>query len=131
MTARRLVLKETLLVAAQEALVALAAALVYALLGKLGASVWVGLLGGAALSVLNYFIMACSASRVSESAAQAGAQGGGLMRVSYILRLVLLFGGLIALAATKLADPVALIIPLLLMQPIILLTHTILKRQVK
>ena len=131
MTARRLVLKETLLVAAQETLVAFAAVVVYALLDKLSARVWIGAFGGAVLAVLNYFIMACAASRVSESAAQQGAQGAGLMRASYILRLVLLFGGLVVLAATKLADPVALVIPLLLMQPIILLTHTVLKRQVK
>jgi hypothetical protein len=133
MDSRLAALKETAIVAICELAVCVLTVIIYALIGRLNQSVWIGLLAGALLSVLNYYIMALTASRITDRA-QANTDMGnaqGAMRLSYIVRLLVIFGVLAALAKFRLADPVAAVIPLLLMQPIIVFTQYICQRKVK
>ena len=133
MNSRTAALKETAIVASCELAIAGFVVIVYALLGKLSASVWLGAIAGALLAVFNYFVMAITAGKISDSAVATGEtkSGQGAMRLSYLLRLIVLFAVLVILAKLKIADPIAAIIPLLLMQPIILLTQYLCHREVK
>ena len=133
MESRKLVLKETAVVACGELVAAGLTVIVYALLKKLNASVWTGALVGALLAVLNYFLLALAATKVTDSAANAkdNKSGQGMMRMTYILRLILIFAALVVLAKLKIIDPIAAIVPLAAMQPIIIFTQYFLRRTVK
>ena len=133
MDSHKIVWKETALVAACELIAAALTVAVYALLKKLDAGVWIGALVGALLATVNYFLLALAASKVTDSAAANGSDkaGQGMMRFSYILRLILIFAALVVLAKLKVINPLAAIVPLVLMQPIILFTQYYLQRKVK
>ncbi len=125
--------KETALVAALEILASALTVLVFALIGKLSSGVWIGAGAGALLAILNYFLMAVAASRVTEKAVlgQEDQKGQGIMRGSYILLLVLIFVILVLIVKLGWADPIPAVIPLLLMQPIILFTQYLCQKAVK
>ena len=133
MNSRKLVVRETLTVAAGEAAVALLTAFVYALIKKLTAGVWLGALAGAVLATLNYFLMARTLSRAGDQAVNTGQSeaGRGSVRVSYTLRLILLFVILAVLAKARVIEPIPAVIPLVLMQPVIILALHMQKRLVK
>ena len=86
---------------------------VYALLGRLSGKVLLGAAVGAALGVLNFFLLAMSASRAADRAVRQDVGGGAtLMRFSYVGRLAVIFIVLAALAKSGLADPLASVLPL-------------------
>ena len=116
--------KELIIVSCALLLVALGTAGVFALLGKLTLNVWLGAFCGAFLGIINFLIMTLSASKATGSAADGGdvKAGQGAMRLSLILRYVIIFGMLALLAKLKVIDPIAAIVPLACMPPIIILT---------
>ena len=86
---------------------------VYALLGRLNGRVLLGAAVGAALGVLNFYLLAMSASRAADKAVRQDVSGGAaLMRFSYIGRLAVIFIVLVVLAKSGLADPLASVLPL-------------------
>ena len=127
------VFKETNPVAVGELIVSLLTVLVFALLNKLVPRVWLGALTGFVLATLNYFIMVFTAYAISNKAddPEKAKTGAAKMRLNYTLRLVAMFVILALLAKNGLIDPVAAIIPLILMQPIIILVQYLRQRKVK
>ena len=92
-----------------------------------------GALAGAVLATLNYFLMARTLSRAGDQAVNTGQSeaGRGSVRVSYTLRLILLFVILAVLAKARVIEPIPAVIPLVLMQPVIILALHMQKRLVK
>ena len=96
----------------------------YALLKKLGLRVWLGAAFGALLAIANFAIMSLGAAKATRSAAGEGDVKGGqtARRLSYILRYLVMFGLLALLAKLNVIDPVAAVIPLVFMPPVIILS---------
>lgn len=86
---------------------------VYALLRMVRLPVILGGVFGAVLSIGNYFFMAISADRAADKARDQDVKGGqAVMRSSFLLRMVVIFGLMFVLYKSGLADPIALVLPL-------------------
>lgn len=120
MDSRKMVLKETVIVTAGQVVCIAVMFAVYALLGKFGTKVLLGGAIGALLSVLNFFFMAIFASLAADKAQQQNVKGGqALIRISYAVRLVLLFVILFACIKSQYFDMIALLLPLVFVRPIL------------
>lgn len=94
--------------------------LIYALIGAFRIQILYSALAGAVLSVGNFFMMALAAGNAADKAENQDVKGGQLlMQTSYVSRLVVLF--LLLVAGVKLLnfDPLASVIPLLFVRPLI------------
>lgn len=113
MDGRKLVLKETAVVAIGQVVCVSVMLAVYALLGYFSAKVLWGGVVGSLLAILNFFFMAMVAETAASRAQRqdvAGAQK--LIRGSYPIRLLVLAVILIACAKSGLMDVLALVLPL-------------------
>lgn len=120
MDSRKLVLKETAVVAIGQTVCVSAMLGVYALLGNCTQPVWLGGIAGGVLAVLNFFFMAISAMKAADKALEENVKGGQLtMRLSYMVRLVILFVVLFALVKSGLCDVLATVLPLLFVRPVL------------
>ncbi len=120
MDARKLVIKETAVVAIGQAICVGAMLGIYALLGRFGDPVLLGGIAGGVLAVLNFFFMAISAMKAADKAEEQNVKGGQLtMRLSYIIRLAVLFVILYALVSSGLCDVLATVLPLLFVRPVL------------
>lgn len=120
MDSRKLVLKETAVVAIGQAICVGAMLGVYALLGNFGRQIWLGGIAGGILAILNFFFMAISAMKAADKAEEENIKGGQLtMRLSYLIRLVVLFVVLFALVKSGLCDVLATVLPLLFVRPVL------------
>ena len=95
---------------------------VYALAGQLDrAAVLGGVLGGV-LAICNFFFMAVGASLASDRAEQQNVKGGtALVRMSFLLRYLVLFLILFAAAKSGRFQVLALVLPLVFVRPILML----------
>lgn len=113
MDVRKMVLKETGIIAIGEAIGVAGMFGVFVLLGRFDLAVLIGGLVGGLAAILNFFVMALSVNIAADKAvAQNVAGGQRTMKSSYMLRMVLLFLILFAFAKSGVADPFALVIPL-------------------
>jgi len=97
---------------------------VFALLGRYDLKVLLGSVVGAVLAVANFFLMAVAANHAADQAEGQDVKGGkSTIRLSYSLRLVLLFVILFAFAKSGLCNVIAMILPLALVRPIIMVTE--------
>ena len=120
MDSRKLVLTETGVIAAGEALCVAAMLGVFALLGRFDRTVLVGGLVGGLLATLNFFFMALGLMLAADKAEAQDVKGGkGTVRLSYVLRLLLLALLLFAFYKSGLCNPFALVIPLIFIRPIL------------
>lgn len=120
MDSRKLVLKETAVVAIGQAVCVGVMLGIYGLLGKFSQPVWLGGIAGGVLAVLNFFFMAISAMKAADKAVEENVKGGQLtMRLSYIVRLAVLFIVLYALVRSELCDVLATVLPLLFVRPVL------------
>ncbi len=111
---RKMVLKETGIVAIGECVGVAAMYGVFALLGKFDAAVLIGGLVGGIMAILNFFVMAIAVNLAADKAvAQNVAAGQMTIKGSYMLRMVLLFVILFAFAKSGIADAIALVVPLI------------------
>ncbi len=120
MTAIKFALRETGPVFLGIFLCAAATVGVYALLGAFHLPVLWGALWGAILASGNHFSIALSAFAASEKAMEQDVKGGAaLMQGSYMARMVALF--LLLLLGVKVLglDPVASVIPVAMLRPVI------------
>lgn len=114
MDARKYVLRQTGIVALGEAIGVAAMVGIFALLGKFDVSVLLGGIIGALVAVGNFFFMALGVNVAADKAAGQDAKGGqATVRMSYTLRLVIMFVVLFAFAKSGLCNVLALVIPLL------------------
>ena len=115
---RKMVLKETGIVALGEAVCTGVMFAVFALLGKFDSAVLVGGALGAVLAVANFFFMAIGTSLAADKAEAQDVKGGvALVRGSYILRTAVLAVVLFACAKSGIANVLALALPLLFVRP--------------
>ena len=128
---RKLVLKETAIVALGEAICVALMCGVYALLGKFGLSVVLGGLVGFLVAAGNFFFLAVVAT-IAADKAEAGdpASGQKLMKSSYPIRLLAMAGVLILCAKSGVCDVIALVLPLLFVRPILTIAEFFRKKGV-
>ncbi len=120
MDSRKIVFRETGIVAVGVAICSAAMVGVFALLGLFDMSVVLGALAGSVLSVLNFLVMAICSSLAADKAAAGDVNGGkALINGSYVGRLVVLFVLLFACAKSGLFNLFALVLPLVFVRPTI------------
>lgn len=120
MDSRKIVFRETGIVAVGVAICSAAMVGVFALLGLFDMSVVLGALAGSVLSVLNFLVMAICSSLAADKAAAGDVNGGkALINGSYVGRLVVLFVLLLACAKSGLFNLFALVLPLVFVRPTI------------
>ena len=120
MDARKIVLHETLIIAIGVTVCACVMVAIFALLGFLDLTVVLGALVGTVVSVLNFFFMAVSTSLAADKASQQDTKSGkGMVQSSYIIRLLVIFVVLFACAKSGFFDPIALVLPLAFVRPVI------------
>lgn len=93
---------------------------IYALLGKLDSSVWLGGLAGGLVSVFNFFFMAVCASLAADKAQAQDVKGGqALMKMSYLIRIGLVFVVLFACIKSGWCSLLPTVLPLVFVRPIL------------
>ena len=108
------ILHETLIVAAGEVICAGAMIGVYALIGQMTRPVIVGALVGVAIAVVNFFLMAVSATSASQKAVNQDVKGGKQqIRLSYMIRMALIALILFLLVRSGACSAIPAILPLL------------------
>ena len=118
MESRKIVYRETGIVAIGVTVCTAVMMLVYALLGRFELSVLWGGLTGAVLSIGNFFLMALGTSLAADRAENQDVKGGSLLvRNSYMLRLLGLFVVLILCAKTEVFNLIAPVLPLVFVRP--------------
>ncbi len=122
MSIRNPVYRETVAIAVGEVLCVGLMLGVYALAGQLDrAAVLGGVLGGV-LAICNFFFMAVGASLAADRAEQQNVKGGtALVRMSFLLRYLVLFLILFAAAKSGRFQVLALVLPLVFVRPILML----------
>lgn len=120
MDSRKFVLLETGIVALGQAICAGAMIGIFALLGNFDRSIWLGGVVGSILAVANFFFMAIAASVASEKAVAQDVKGGQLvMRLSYMLRLGILFVVLFAVVKSGVGNVLTSVLPLAFTRPVL------------
>ena len=124
MDSRKFVLRQTLLIAIGQ-IVGVGVMLgVFALLGRLDYTVVLGGLIGALVALLNFFFMAVSLTLAADRAVQQDAKGGkSLVKSSYAIRTIVMFVVLILCAKSGHCNVISLAVPLLLVQPTLLIAE--------
>lgn len=120
MNARKLVIQESAIVLAGQIVCVGVMLGVFALLGKFNLTVLLGGIMGGVLATLNFFFMALCVNLAADKAEKNDVKGGQmLVRMSYLLRLGLLFLILFACMKSGYFDLFALLIPLLFTRPVL------------
>lgn len=120
MEQRKIILKETGIVALGVGICVAVMMGVFALLGYFDWKVPVGGIIGGVLAVANFLFMAIGASLAGDKAQEQDVKGGQtLIRNSYMLRLAVLFIVLFACAKGGIANPIALVLPLIFVRPVL------------
>ena len=102
---------------------------IYALLHKLALPVILGGAVGALLAIGNFFFMAVVATLAADKAQAQDVEGGvKLMKSAYPIRILVLAGVLFVCAASKYFDVLALALPLLFVRPVIFLNEFFTKK---
>lgn len=120
MDVRKFVLKETRIIAIGECIGVAAMWGIYALLGHFDRTVLLGGIVGAVISVLNFFFMALSANMAADRAMSQDVKSGTKLMQSFMMtRMLVIFVVLIAFAKSGLCDPLAMVIPFVMVRPTI------------
>lgn len=118
MDSRKIVLKETAMIAIGVLSCTGLMLGVFALLGKFNASVLIGAAIGMVLAVANFFFMAISTAVATERACADDAKGGKrLVQSSQSIRFLVLAVILFAFAKSGICNVVALLLPLAFLRP--------------
>ena len=120
MDIRKFILKHTVILAVGEAICVGAMVGIYALLDQLNWTVPVGGVIGLVLAVGNFFFMALSANSAADKAESQDVKGGkATVKSSFLFRLLVIFALLFVFAKAGVADPIAMVVPLFLVRPIV------------
>lgn len=123
MDSRKIVLKQTGIIAVGELICSAVMVGVFAALGHLDFGVVLSALAGSVVTVTNYFFMAVTAS-LGADRAEAGQvqQAQKMIQLSAVVRLFVV--GVILFAGIKLgANVIALVLPLMFVRPILLMVE--------
>lgn len=120
MDSRKIVFRETAVILIGQAVCVAAMFGVYALLGRFDSAVLAGGLAGGLLAALNFFFMAVGTSVAADKAESQDVKGGkATLQISMLIRYLVLFVLLFALAKSGLCDVLALALPLVFVRPIL------------
>ena len=132
MDSRKQVLRQTGEIAVGVALCTGLMLVIYYGIGKFDTKVLCGAVAGFCLGVGNFLAMAIVASRAADKAeAQDINAGKVLMQSSYFVRLVLMFVVMVVLTKAQLCDPLAMVIPLVFVRPVITVSELLIKKKSK
>ena len=122
---RKFIFRETGIVALGQLLCTGAMVGIFALLGQFSIAVIIGGAVGAVMSTANFLFMAIGTSLAADKAEKQDVKGGqALIKGSYLLRMVVLFVVLFAFAKSGIANPIALVLPLVFVRPILTVPET-------
>lgn len=120
MDSKKMVLKETGVVAAGQLVCVAAMTGVFALLGYFDYTVILGGVAGALTAILNFFFMAVGISLAADKAEKQDVQAGkSMVTGSYFIRIAVMFAVLFFCAKSGHFQPVALVLPLAFVRPIL------------
>ena len=120
MDSRKLVLRETAVVAIGQVVCVAAMIGICALMGIYSRAVLLGGIFGGILAVLNFLFMAISAMMAADKAESQNVAGGkATVQLSFILRMAVLFITLFALIKSGLCEALPAVLPLVFTRPII------------
>ena len=121
MDSRKIVYRETGIIALGQVICLALMLAVYALAGFFTMKVLLGAIIGTIISIANFFFMAVSANLAADKAEQNQDVKGGtsLMKASYLIRLLVIFLILFACVKGGLCDALASVLPLVFVRPII------------
>lgn len=123
MDSRKIVFKETAIIAVGELICCAAMVGVFAALGKFEMNVLWGAIAGALVMTANYFFMAVTVSLATDRARNGEvAQAKRMVQLSSTVRLVLM-GLALVLGIVLGANAVAILLPLLFVRPVLLLAE--------
>ena len=121
---RKIVLKETAIIAVGETVCCGIMVAVFALLGKFDLTVLWGALAGGILTIVNFFVMAIGTALAADKAQEQNVAGGkNLLRGSMALRFLVLALFMFALAKSGLCNVFALVLPLAFMRPVLMVVE--------
>lgn len=130
MDSRKIVLTQTAIVTAGEALGVSGMIGIFAMLGMVDRSVVLGGVVGGVLAILNFLVMAIGASLAADKAEAQDVSGGQkLIRSSMTVRYILLFVILFACAKSGLFNTIALVVPLIFVRPTLTLAEFFRKKE--
>lgn len=129
---RKQVLRQTGKIAVGVALCTGIMLVIYYAIGMFSTKILYGAVAGFFLGVGNFLAMAIVASRAADKAeAQDINAGRVLMQGSYFARLVLLFIVMVVLTKAQLCEPLAMVIPLVFVRPVITVSELLIKKKSK
>lgn len=124
MDSRKYVLTQTGIIAIGQAVGVAVMLGIFALLGRFDYTVVLGSLMGALVATLNFFFMAVSLTLAADRATEQDVKGGkGVVKSSYAIRILVMFAVLFACAKSGHFQVIALVVPLLLVQPTLLVAE--------
>ena len=124
MDSRKFILKTTAIIALGQALCVGVMLGIFALLQKFDQTVLLGGIVGGLCATVNFFFMALGAMMAADKAVEQNVKGGNAMvRMSYMLRLLVLAVILFAFAKSGLCNVFALVLPLVFTRPILTITE--------
>lgn len=117
---RKLVFKETAIIAVGEVVCVALMCAVYALIGKFSAAVLLGGFIGLLVATGNFFALAVVATLAADKAENGDSLAGQkLMKSSYPIRLLAMTAVLILCAKSGYFDVLALVLPLVFVRPVL------------
>lgn len=124
MDSRKIVLRETAIIAIGEVICCAIMVGVFALLGQFDTSVLWGALIGCVLTVANFFVMAVGTSLAADKAQNQNVGAGkNLLRGSMGLRYLVLALLLFAFARSGICNVFALALPLVFVRPVLMISE--------
>ena len=126
---RKIALRETLYILIGVSILTAVMFGVYGILGKFDLSVLLGGVVGTLLAVGNFFFMAVAATLAADKAQQQNVNGGKqIMSASFPLRFLVLAGVLLLCGISGKFNPIALVLPLVFVRPVLTLSEFFRKR---
>lgn len=120
MDSRKIVYRETGIVALGVAVCVAVMLGVYAMLHMLDSTVLLGGVFGGILAIANFFFMAVGTSLAADKAEAQDVKGGkALLQMSMLIRYAVLFVLLFACAKSGLCAPIPLVLPLVFVRPVL------------
>lgn len=130
MDSRKIVFRETAVVAIGEVVGVAVMYAVFALLGYFDKTVLFGGMIGGGMAILNFLFMAIGASLAADKAEAQNVKGGkSLLQTSMLLRYIVLFVVLFACAKSGLFNTIALVVPLVFVRPTITVAEFFRKKE--
>lgn len=120
MDSRKFLFRQTVTVFIGQAVCTCLMLVVFSLLGKFDQTVLLGGIVGSLLATANFFFMSLGVAQAASKAEKQDVKGGqALVQMSYIGRMIALFVLLVVCAKSGYFDPVALVVPLLFVRPVL------------